>query len=157
MKKINKKYIDTAKENLEKDGDLMPVVIINKEVIFGLRDFRPDNKYDVMYSLGEEVNRKKIDIDNIIFICESWMSIMSTKEFDKTKEYVQPSKDPNRREVIILSYQDVKKNKEIVMLPFERKNKKIIWEESIGLPNADESHFNILQPFWQGYFNVQSK
>lgn len=103
-------------------GYHMPTLFIRstkQKIAMDISDFPPDyeQKIKKMFDAGaklaeatEKEGRKIRELQNLIFVSEAWFS-----KVEKGKEYIQPSRDPNRLEVLIVSGLDARSGKQLVM------------------------------------------
>lgn len=119
---------ETAKENLKKDGNLLPILAVFREemqsAIIGIGNLETDNKHQIMEQLGirlvMEMNMP--DVAYFAFISDSYYS---------SNAKIAPSQDPNRKECIMISIVGARNSDhKIKMIPYERKGDEIIFKDA---------------------------
>lgn len=143
---MNLKLIEsTAKESLEKQGHHAPMIIAMKPdkcIDMIILHFSTDKEKDMQLNMM----RKKINKENIIkywAIMEGWVG---------SDPFIRPSRDFERREaIIILEFDKKTMITKFVMLPFERKDDKIIWKERFYEDDMEKNanHFTSMWNFYK--------
>lgn len=145
MKKEELKYsmedtLETAKEMLLKDGKLVPMAFMQHEdnidiIALSFRDSYEKNR---QLSLLRDIVRKK-NAGAVFLLTESWY--VTTDSHHLTME---PSKDPKRKECIMIIGECEDANLSIIQL-FDRDNGKIVFGEKvdIGETISPKFHFGI--------------
>jgi hypothetical protein len=112
-----------AKEVMLKDGYHAPTLIVEgtKEGgILSLKHFPddPDEKHLAMQATGYNVGKKAElgELVRVFLISEAWVSMAKSG----TLPSVRPSKDPNRREVLIISSLAVDRTTALTLFHIER-------------------------------------
>jgi hypothetical protein len=140
-----KDYLEKAKELLQRDKHLMPVLFVETEdQIFVLGLAMDTGKIDIrkiMMDLGKSFAKehKEKKIKSLLFIFEAWITRI---DINTTKS--------ERIEAIVVSKWCIKTDKkEVITQDYEILNDKVIWR---GEPEeADETRAYILDAFMQGY------
>ncbi|SRR6266540_3853299 len=106
--------ISNAKEIMVRDGNHLPTLILeaSKSLVVGkIPDLPPTHgeRVELMRFLGQAAAKSgRVDqIQQIFMVTEGWMSVASE---DKPPE-IQPSQDPNRKEVLIITAIQIKERK----------------------------------------------
>lgn len=166
MSIINKKTLqflmDKGKEDIEKDGKIMPMLFVHeskpregedkpRSYVIAFVDF-DEKRYETMAGMGMKLAQDGVRIDHIMFISDAWM----VKADSKVKSLdVPPSKHPDRQEILIVNYWDIKNNMAMLSQPYTRKDDKIIWDEQIYVKvnkdNREKLDMSLLRAFWKGY------
>jgi len=143
---MNLKLIEsTAKEALEKQGYHAPMVIAmkpDKSIDMIILHFSTDKEKEMQLNMM----RTKINKENIIkywTIMEGWVG---------SDPFIRPSFDFKRREaIIILEFDKKTMITKLVMLPFERKDDKIIWKERFYDDDMEKNsnHFTSMWNFYK--------
>ena len=150
------KIAENAKQLLEKDKELSPILFIEdtdgKETAIDLRGLGSDEKHDkyvMMKSAGILTARKKIKVKEIVLVAESWIAMVKGKGINKENvENIIPSEYPDRKEAIVISSWDISNNKKKMhMQVFEREEGKITWKEVRKEKIEKGSQLNIFEPF----------
>lgn len=141
LKDIMEDMLETAKTILEKDGKLIPIAFMNHNDNF---DIVP-----LSFSDNDEKNRqlsalrilvKKENADAVFVVTESWY--VSTNNVPLAME---PSKDPTRKECIIMIGECGGGNITIIQL-FDREdgkeNGKIIFGQKLDMEDTISTKFN---------------
>ena len=109
--------ISNAKEIMVREGNHIPTLILeaSKSLVVGrIPDLPPTHgeRVELMRFLGQAAAKSgRVDqLQQIFMITEGWMSV--AKE-DKPPE-IQPSQDPNRKEVLIISAIQMKERKKLM-------------------------------------------
>ena len=144
MNKQQSKIIENdvvyAKTTLEERGIVSPMFVLH-----GKEEVIP-----ILAQLGDEESKEKVsklvrtmikshEIEFYTFISESWYY-----KANKLEGALPPSKHPDRKECLVISGFRKDGEQKMIMLPFERKEKKIIFEERVETDNA-ESRFNFFE------------
>ena len=149
-----KKLLEGAKENLKKDKELLPTIVVsdknNKSIVIGLGNFDGENKIKLMQKAGEYLKKSNFSLQKIVFISDTW--VVMTKDTKETNIILSEHKD--KQEAIMICYWDVLKNKkEITSQFYQRKNSIIIWDkkgkEEVRI--ANDSRFYILEYLVKNY------
>jgi len=122
-----------ARQNFEKDGHLTPVLLVsqnNKVSVFACV-FNNDEEKD---RFGEFLGHLRKTCDAYVLVTEAWMSIC---EKDKKWDGTRPSKDPNRKEAIVLTSFWQPNNTDMTMAFIERD-----WQGTPTLGEWQEKEFS---------------
>ena len=121
----------------------MPEDFVERQKMFGVAGIK----------LAMEGSDKFGALQKIYFISEGWMSTVEKK--DERKPYVQPSKDPKRKEVLtIYSHEVDTKYKDMVVLEIKRDKKgkfstlKDITPKKVGVGDVKSA---LIDAFIKGY------
>lgn len=115
MKHLDK-IVEQAKDNLRKDDGLVPTVLFfgkEKGAICAFPELNDtpmgEARETLMKMTGEKIAQEVNSIgkpEEIYLVSEAWMSVVKKKD---QGNFVRPSEDPNKKEVMIVSYIDVGK------------------------------------------------
>jgi len=108
-----------------------------------------ERRHEMMRGIGEKYAKEYIPI-SAVFIVPTWVSSM-TEERLKAGGYIQPSKDPQRTEAVLVSGALFNKQTATIMLPAYRAEDgcvRVAWGEATANPNAEP--YNILYRFFEG-------
>lgn len=171
QRKFLKDILRVAKLNIEKDGKLLPVAFIDTGrgmAAVGIASFEDtDQKHKSMQYLGESAATGKIgevvtSVREVALVAESWVS---TAKKDEGIPSVMPSKDPNRKEAIVIMTMDKNANEECLAVFLTKEKDKIKFGKSIcekmPAPKRGEKDNNpiiyhgLLGYFWRGYLGIK--
>jgi hypothetical protein len=131
------KALEDAKMLLLRDGKLMPVALMyhkNNADALGL-SFKDKKQKDEQLSLLKKLVRLK-NADAIFVIVESWY--VTTDKEDLT---IEPSKDPMRKECIVV-FGEYESGNLTVMQIFGRKDEKIVFEKKLYMEESISGKFD---------------
>lgn len=140
-----KYYLEKAKELLQRDKHLMPVLFVETEdqiLVLGLAmDIGKVDKRKMMMDLGRDFAKKHKEkrIKSLSFIFEAWVTRIDTRT--NLSEKV---------EAIVVTKWDIKTDqKDVITQDYEISNDNVIWK---GEPQeVGETKAYILEAFIQGY------
>lgn len=133
--------LQTAKVVLKKEGNLVPMAFVYHDDIVDIIAllFRDRDEKDRQLSMLRDVVKKK-NADAILFVTESWYVTTVNEKID-----IAPSKDPRRKESIMILGECEDGNNTIIQL-FDRKggkeNGKIIFVEKMDMGETISWKFN---------------
>lgn len=137
-------YLEKAKELLQKDKHLMPVLFVETEdqiFVLGLVMNREINRKKMMMDIGKDFASKYKDkrIKSLSFIFEAWVTRID-----------QNTNLSEKIESIVVSEWDIEADKkDVVTQDYEIIDDNVIWK---GEPQGvDETKAYILEAFMQGY------
>jgi hypothetical protein len=171
--------VRTEKASFNRDGHLIMKIFLckadGKNAVVAITDV-PDNYDDksmMLESIGKRMAQDSDDVLGVLMTTEAWMSVLPASKNDKPwkeKTYIRPSQDPNRKEIVIFTAQDISGNCRISTLFIERKDGKAALIEGkgdikditdTGGINKDSTvnfDLNLLDKFWFAYkFGVTIK
>jgi hypothetical protein len=107
-----------------------------------------DNKYDSMEAL--KTHAKELNAVAVFLISEGWASVKKPEELDNT-DFVRPSKDPNRRELItVVGTSPILRGMKSQY--FHRSGDEIVLDEQTELFSDDKEagiQTNLMSGFWE--------
>lgn len=138
-------YLEKAKELLERDKHLMPVLFVetdNQIFVLGLTmDIGKIDRRKMMIDFGRNfaVEHKEKKIESLLFIFEAWVTRIDVN-----------TNLSERIEAIVVTKWDIKTDKkEVITQDYEIVENNIVWK---GEPQGvDETKAYILEAFMQGY------
>jgi len=151
VEKDLEEVVTIAKKILTQFGKHAPMLFIRGAKSSGMvtfNDFGPDHEDKIrqMANAGVDAAMKQSsgDLHHLIFITEAWVS---------TQLKVQPSKDPKRQEMLIITTLDVVTNKQgIVMYQMIRGKQGILIElKRVPFPTEGSVESPLLPAFVAGY------
>jgi hypothetical protein len=154
LKELGNSMLESAKKNLEEDGELMPVLLTQyldnrkPNVIFGLAFNNSEEKRKTYAALKELF---KIDPpDAIVMVNDSWVKTVDVKADPGAVERMEQNgvrNETGRTEaiVVVVSPRDGKDT--LIMQPYHRENGKIVWDKRAEDQHTVESR--LLPPDWK--------
>lgn len=137
-------YLEKAKELLQKDKHLMPVIFVETEdqiFVLGLVINNEVNRKKMMMDIGKDFAKKYKDkrIKSLSFIFEAWVTRID-----------QSTNLSEKIESIVVSEWDIETNKkDVITQDYDIIDDNVIWK---GEPQGvDETNAYILEAFMQGY------
>lgn len=137
-------YLEKAKELLQKDKHLMPVLFIETEdqiFVLGLVMNNEIDRKEMMMAIGKDFAKKYKDkrIKSLSFIFEAWVTKID-----------QSTNLSEKIESIVVSEWDIETDKkDVITQDYEIIDDNVIWK---GEPQGvDETKAYILEAFMQGY------
>lgn len=139
-----KDYLEKAKELLQKDKHLMPVLFIETEdqiFVLGLVMNNEIDRKEMMMAIGKDFAKKYKDkrIKSLSFIFDAWITKID-----------QSTNLSEKIESIVVSEWDIETDKkDVITQDYEIIDDNVIWK---GEPQGvDETKAYILEAFMQGY------
>lgn len=137
-------YLEKAKELLQKDKHLMPVLFVETEDQIFVSGLVMNNEIDrkkMMMDIGKDFAKKYKDkrIKSLSFIFEAWVTRID-----------QSTNLSEKIESIVVSEWDIETNKkDVITQDYDIIDDNVIWK---GEPQGvDETNAYILEAFMQGY------
>lgn len=137
------KNIDKSENNILGYKDGLGIII---------DDFRPENKFKILRIWGiASAFLNKLNLvgnpTNITIVSESWVSI---KDKNNTElEYTEPSKDPNKKESVVVCLSN---GKEVfIKMKYITRIKKEINLRDADIDKEIETKSPLLNEYWNGY------
>lgn len=137
-------YLEKAKELLQRDKHLMPVLFVETEdqiIVLGLAIDIGEDRKKMMMDLGKDFAKKNKykRIKSLSFIFDAWITRIDIK-----------TNLSEKIESIVVSKWDIGKNKkDVITQDYEIKDNNVIWK---GQPQGvDKTEVYILEAFMQGY------
>jgi hypothetical protein len=133
--------LETAKRLLVKDGGLVPMafIVCGNNVDIKPLSFRDNDEKHRQLSLLRDYVKKK-NVDAIVVLAESWYVTSDSSDI-----ILEPSKDPTRKECILMTGEDENGNFSIVQI-FDREggkeNGKVIFGERVDVDETISLQFN---------------
>jgi len=135
-KEMTEQLIKVARENLEKDGFLVPVLLlavgVKAPLLLLLRDFpnTPEQKQAYFAKIGTQFRRLDQHIREAVSLTEGWMVLAQQAP---AAMRIQPSQHPCRQEVLVLIGRDAANTRSTkVIQPFTReRTNKLTWSKPI--------------------------
>ena len=126
-KKTIQDVLVIAKDNLEKDGSLLPVIHVNckgKIVIVGLPLDDLIDRRKLFTGLGIKLRNAVGEIDEALFVSETWYYKADKDE----KLDIRPSQHPNKKEAIMLVGRNKSGKKQVLaMQPYIKVKGKYVY------------------------------
>jgi len=144
VREIALDLMEKAKKNLERDGHLLPIAILDTPRGMALHPMKftnADEKHMEFLKLAAVV--EVIGATQVFFITEAWVSRRKTM---KEAGEVRPSLDPDRGEMIVVSYK-TRESEGAVMQEFVKKGERV---EFVGKVEVGEGSVavNIMDPIF---------
>ena len=147
-----------AKEITLQDGNHVPILIVEGSRALAISQMRDvpdthDGRLDLMRSLGQAaaMSGKLGRLNQVFFISEGWMSVANNR---KPPE-LRPSQDPNRKEVLIVSGLELKRQQKYLRI-FEmirNPSQRVVDLAELSPPHDEDGRIEIplLDAFAQGF------
>ena len=127
-----------AKENLEKAGNLAPVVFLEKrngQITLNLLEYDNDLDKKISHAIIGNMLRSG-EYRSFLHIAESF--VVMTDEPEKQFLKIRPSEDKRRKEAITLMYKQDDGTGLMEIIVFEKQNGKFIFKEPISTEIKDD-------------------
>ncbi len=124
--------IEVAKDNLIRDGNLTPVILLfkGKNGTTIVPDFKDKESKRMSIDAVKKIIKEK-GFKEIVIITEIWFTSGESAEI-VMKSNIRPSECALKQEAIIISYCNDKGKKEEKLIPFLKSDKEIIFLEDDG-------------------------
>jgi hypothetical protein len=154
MEEDVKEIVKIAKQILTQFGSHAPMLFVRGSKSSGMitfKDFGPDHEDKVRQMANAGVDAAMRfhagDLRYVIFVTEAWMSLA-----EKGKPYIQPSKNPKRKEMLIITTLDVVTNKQgLLMYQMIRDKRGYLIELNKFTEEWDSVKSPLLPAFVAGY------
>ena len=112
------------------------------------------SKEEMMRLSGVMLKQKKVNVQSITLVNESWIKKVKPSELVDIKKMEPISKQKDREMAISISYWDLLGDEKIVIYqPFKVIEQKVVWDKPIEVTNKTDLQFNLLNYFWQGFMS----
>lgn len=134
--KMNIEFLEkTAKEIVGRGGQHVPMIFVKTKdktlSVYGLKFRNTEEKEKMCNAFRKKVMKEKIS--QYFVVMEGWLS---------SNIHVMPSKDINRKEILIISEFNESMERKVIIIPFTRNGDDIVWHEKIELSDDNGEQYN---------------